>query len=527
MGKKKIKSALVLGLVASSMASVDAYAQRDGVSSSNLNIRSRPTVNSKRITTIKKDTLCEILEEKNKWYKVRLDNGTIGWCSAKYMQEVVNKNEGFEGKVTASVLNLRSGPSTNYRVVKKLNKNTNINVIETLPNGWLKIKLSNGSKGYVSAKYISKLNSQPSSQNYQGKVTASRLNVRKGASTNNSIITTIYRGEKIEVLETLSNGWLKVKLKDNTIGYVSGKYIQKETTSSVKPPSTEENQGQNTVVTPVQPPTVEEDKDDITEEKPQTPQTPPQDNEQDDIESPGIDDNQGDIPQTPQPPIDQGTQLPGVDEGIDDNEEQSPEDSPVVDEDKNQNTETSPEPGDNKPVTPPESPSTDEGEIVQPPEQDNDSPEKLPEDGQPDTSTPPSSSSQIVYPDVVPNLLSLDGTNQSGVGDSAYEVLKNLGWNVVNDTTVNTNYGRLQLENKNGQDGIDAVVTLKCDVTENDKDSLFLLSLMLNDQSTITYEQLVEYIANGTGTITDGTRKIRIQYDGKLDYTITVTFYNY
>ena len=77
MGKKKIKSALVLGLVASSMASVDAYAQRDGVSSSNLNIRSRPTVNSKRITTIKKDTLCEILEEKNKWYKVRLDNGTI------------------------------------------------------------------------------------------------------------------------------------------------------------------------------------------------------------------------------------------------------------------------------------------------------------------------------------------------------------------------------------------------------------------------------------------------------------------
>ncbi len=492
MGKKKIKSALVLGLVASSMASVDAYAQRDGVSSSNLNIRSGPTVNSKKITTIKKDTLCEILEEKNKWYKVRLDNGTIGWCSAKYMQEVVNKNEGFEGKVTASVLNLRSGPSTNYRVVKKLNKNTNINVIETLPNGWLKIKLSNGSTGYVSAKYISKLNSQPSSQNYQGKVTASRLNVRKGASTNNSIITTIDRGEKIEVLETLSNGWLKVKLKDNTIGYVSGKYVQK-------------------------------DKDDITEEKPQT----PQDNEQDDIESPGIDDNQGDIPQTPQPPIDQGTQLPGVDEGIDDNEEQSPEDSPVVDEDKNQNTETSPEPGDNKPVTPPESPSTDEGEIVQPPEQDNDSPEKLPEDGQPDTSTPPSSSSQIVYPDVVPNLLSLDGTNQSGVGDSAYEVLKNLGWNVVNDTTVNTNYGRLQLENKNGQDGIDAVVTLKCDVTENDKDSLFLLSLMLNDQSTITYEQLVEYIANGTGTITDGTRKIRIQYDGKLDYTITVTFYNY
>lgn len=472
MGKKKIKSALVLGLVASSMASVDAYAQRDGVSSSNLNIRSGPTVNSKKITTIKKDTLCEILEEKNKWYKVRLDNGTIGWCSAKYMQEVVNKNEGFEGKVTASVLNLRSGPSTNYRVVKKLNKNTNINVIETLPNGWLKIKLSNGSTGYVSAKYISKLNSQPSSQNYQGKVTASRLNVRKGASTNNSIITTIDRGEKIEVLETLSNGWLKVKLKDNTIGYVSGKYVQK-------------------------------DKDDITEEKPQTPQTPPQDNEQDDIESPGID------------------------EGIDDNEEQLPEDSPVVDEDKNQNTETSPEPGDNKPVTPPESPSTDEGEIVQPPEQDNDSPEKLPEDGQPDTSTPPSSSSQIVYPDVVPNLLSLDGTNQSGVGDSAYEVLKNLGWNVVNDTTVNTNYGRLQLENKNGQDGIDAVVTLKCDVTENDKDSLFLLSLMLNDQSTITYEQLVEYIANGTGTITDGTRKIRIQYDGKLDYTITVTFYNY
>ncbi|EPZ59176.1 bacterial SH3 domain protein [[Clostridium] sordellii ATCC 9714] len=57
-----------------------------------------------------------------------------------------------------------------------------------------------------------------------GTVTASALNIRSGPSTSYSVITNVYKGDKLEILET-SNGWYKVKLANGKIGWGSGKYI--------------------------------------------------------------------------------------------------------------------------------------------------------------------------------------------------------------------------------------------------------------------------------------------------------------
>ena len=59
----------------------------------------------------------------------------------------------------------------------------------------------------------------------EGTVTADALNVRSGPSTSYGITTKLYKGDKVEILET-SNGWHKIKASNGKIGWVSGDYIK-------------------------------------------------------------------------------------------------------------------------------------------------------------------------------------------------------------------------------------------------------------------------------------------------------------
>ena len=70
----------------------------------------------------------------------------------------------------------------------------------------------------------------------EGTVTADALNVRSGPSTSYGITTKLYKGDKVEILET-SNGWHKIKASNGKIGWVSGDYI-KVSSGSTSQPST-------------------------------------------------------------------------------------------------------------------------------------------------------------------------------------------------------------------------------------------------------------------------------------------------
>lgn len=58
------------------------------------------------------------------------------------------------GTVTATKLNVRSGPSTNYSIVHKLYQGNRVKVIGIL-NGWCQIRLSDGRTVWVSKSYLS------------------------------------------------------------------------------------------------------------------------------------------------------------------------------------------------------------------------------------------------------------------------------------------------------------------------------------------------------------------------------------
>ena len=58
----------------------------------------------------------------------------------------------------------------------------------------------------------------------EGTVTADALNVKR-TKYKLSITTKLYKGDKVEILET-SNGWHKIKASNGKIGWVSGDYIK-------------------------------------------------------------------------------------------------------------------------------------------------------------------------------------------------------------------------------------------------------------------------------------------------------------
>ena len=138
------------------------------------------------------------------------------------------------GTVTASSLNVRSGPSTSYTVVTTVKKNDKVNILQS-SNGWYKIETSSGKQGWVSSSYISASNSNTNNStnnNTQSNiaiVNTDGLNFRNGAGTSYSIIKVLNNGEKVEVISE-SNGWSKVK-HDSRLGYVASQYIDKATTN--------------------------------------------------------------------------------------------------------------------------------------------------------------------------------------------------------------------------------------------------------------------------------------------------------
>ena len=138
---------------------------------------------------------------------------------------------GQEGVVTASVLNVRSGPNTSYSVITKLYKGDKVEILES-SNGWNKIKTSSGKTGWSSAEYLSTSGTSGSisTTGKKATVTASTLNVRSGPSTSYSITTKVYKGEILEVLES-SNGWSKIKTTSGEIGWASEGYLSTSGTS--------------------------------------------------------------------------------------------------------------------------------------------------------------------------------------------------------------------------------------------------------------------------------------------------------
>ena len=225
-------------------------ASKYATTTANLNFRTGPSTSNKIITTIKKGSKVEVISKNGNWTKIKYNNRE-GYSSSQYLKEESTSTGSTTtqktGVVTADVLNIRSGASTNYSVVTKANKGEKVTILES-KNGWYKVKLSNGKTGWGSAKYITIQNvpstSTPSTGgNTTGEVTICNatitgedVNLRETGSWGGIKIMVIKQGSTVEVLEKGSE-WTKIRYSGKT-GYVPTQYVSSVTNngSTATPP---------------------------------------------------------------------------------------------------------------------------------------------------------------------------------------------------------------------------------------------------------------------------------------------------
>ncbi len=136
------------------------------------------------------------------------------------------------GVVNADSLNVRSGPGPSYSVITSIKKGESVNVI--VEDTWCKIYVpSKKVVGYVSKQYlnITRPQSTPTPEKefevHQGiyKVTATRLNMRSGPSTDFAVIGILDNGELVTKYDA-SATFIKIKDSNGNEGWCSSKYLE-------------------------------------------------------------------------------------------------------------------------------------------------------------------------------------------------------------------------------------------------------------------------------------------------------------
>ncbi|MDO5038525.1 SH3 domain-containing protein [Clostridium sp.] len=216
-----------------------------------LNVRSGASTNSRIIGSLRRNNKVTITGSKGNFYEIEYRGGHA-YVSKDYVRinstytettknispsKEIKKSNNSTDKKTGTVnvnsyLNVRSGASTNSRIIGSLRRNNKVTITGSKGN-FYEIEYRGG-HAYVSKDYV-RVNSnfiESSSSNNENKsmkkarITAhSGLNLRTSNTTHSSCILTIPNNRVVTVLGS-SNGWYKVNYNGHT-GWVFGQYISK------------------------------------------------------------------------------------------------------------------------------------------------------------------------------------------------------------------------------------------------------------------------------------------------------------
>lgn len=155
-----------------------------------LRLREDASTSSKILATAPYGDYVVVLEKKGDWYRVNY-NLQIGYMSGDYLtlKEKENIDLGI-GKVTSSVVNIRTSPNTSSKVVHQVKKNDTVEIFG-FNCGWYKVNSKN-QVGYIRSDLV-ELTEKPA-ENFG----VNRGNSSSGSSSSgSSSTTTLSKGEKL------------------------------------------------------------------------------------------------------------------------------------------------------------------------------------------------------------------------------------------------------------------------------------------------------------------------------------------
>jgi cell wall-associated NlpC family hydrolase/uncharacterized protein YgiM (DUF1202 family) len=163
------------------------------------NVRSGPSTKYAKQTVAAAGTEVAILAKQGGWYKVQMPDGTVGWIIAAGIGRAASSSAG-----PATAVNGTNGATTA------------------------------STSAATTAKQIASPSVAHAPARAKAAVRASGLRVHSSPSLNAAVITTVAKGQKLVILARV-NGWVKVRVPDGQVGWVSGAYVSAP--KSVAPPA--------------------------------------------------------------------------------------------------------------------------------------------------------------------------------------------------------------------------------------------------------------------------------------------------
>jgi len=197
------------------------------VDSLGLNIHANPGQSSPVVGVCFAGDLVRVGSVTAHWTEVRTRVGTEGWVVTAFLAQrgaARARGGGVSIQATASVLNVRGGPGTQYPIVGTVYKGTALRLVRATPH-WAAVVLPGGSTGWVARPYTSfwhpvprrALGGKPASHRALGlRVAAKGVVVYSGPGRRHRVVARLKVGMRVQVL-SLTTHWAHIDLPATTI----------------------------------------------------------------------------------------------------------------------------------------------------------------------------------------------------------------------------------------------------------------------------------------------------------------------
>ena len=122
------------------------------VNADQVNIRSDSTINAAVVCKVNKGERVDVLSQAYDWYKIRLPNNAPVFIK----KELVEAGDNKTGKVLRDNVNLRLSPELSAPILGKVNKDTEIAILEDAGE-WYKIKPLQNTFGWIYVTFVNKV----------------------------------------------------------------------------------------------------------------------------------------------------------------------------------------------------------------------------------------------------------------------------------------------------------------------------------------------------------------------------------
>jgi len=208
----------------------------------NVNIRLSNTTESLRIGELKiNESAIKILSCDNNWTLVKTSE-QIGYICNDYLTSTNSylESEYIHTKqndivITSSELNIRDNPNTDANIIKTFEKNTELEVIAKVDNGWLLVK-NNDTIGYVHGDYTISILESAKEQYTELNIkdldiikivcsTTDNLNIQTSNNTESQIIRQLDKYESVRVLDEYGD-WYFIMTNEYEFGFINKNYTE-------------------------------------------------------------------------------------------------------------------------------------------------------------------------------------------------------------------------------------------------------------------------------------------------------------